>query len=74
MRFPGGSVVKNHLPMQDTRVRSLGWKDPLEKGIGNPLQYSRLGNPVDRGAWWTTVHGATKESDTTERLNHQATA
>ena len=60
--------------MQDTRVRSLGWEEPLEKGIGNPLQYSCLGNPVDRGAWWTTVHGAAKESDTTERLNHQATA
>ena len=26
-------------------------------GNGNPLQYSCLGNPVDRGAWWATVHG-----------------
>ena len=72
MGFPGGSVVKNHLPMQETQVRSLGWEDPLEKGIGNPLQYSCLGNPIDRGAWWTTVHGAARESDMTERLNHQA--
>ena len=31
---------------------------------GNPLQESCLGNPVDRGAWWATVHGAPKESDT----------
>ena len=31
----------------------------------NPPQYSCLGNPMDRGAWWATVHGATKESDTT---------
>ena len=30
---------------------------------GNPLQYSCLGNPVDRGAWQATVHGVTKESD-----------
>ena len=36
----------------------------------NPLQYSRLGNPVDRGAWRATVHGVTKDSDTTERLNN----
>ena len=31
------------------------------EGNGNPLQYSCLGNPMDRGAWWTTVHEVTKE-------------
>ena len=30
------------------------------EGNGNPLQYSYLGNPMDRGAWWATVHGAVK--------------
>ena len=35
------------------------------EGNGNPLQYSCLGNPMDRGAWRATVHGAAKESDTT---------
>ena len=35
---------------------------------GNTLQYSRLENPMDRGAWQATVHGVTKESDMTERL------
>ena len=35
------------------------------EGNGNPLQYSCLGNPIDRGAWWATVHGDAKESDTT---------
>ena len=34
-------------------------------GHGKPLQYSCLENPVDRGAWWATVHGVT-QSDTTE--------
>ena len=39
------------------------------EGNGNPLQYSCLENPMDRGAWCVTVHGVTKESDTTERLS-----
>ena len=30
------------------------------EGNGNPLQYSCLGNPMDRGAWWASVHGVTK--------------
>ena len=30
------------------------------EGNGNPLQYSSLENPMDRGAWWATVHGVTK--------------
>ena len=39
------------------------------EGNGNPLQYSCLGDPTDRGAWWATVHGVTKEPDMTEQLN-----
>ena len=39
---------------------------PPGEGDGNPLQYSCLGSPMDRGTWWTTVHGVAKESDTTE--------
>ena len=69
--FPGGSVVKN-LPAnaRDTGLvpglgRSLG------EGNGNSVLYSCLGNPMDREAWWTTVHGITKESDTTEQLNNK---
>ena len=37
---------------------------------GNPFQCSCLENPVDRGAWWATVHGVIKESYTTEQLNN----
>ena len=48
--------------MLETRVQSLGWEDSPGEGNGNPLQYSCLGNPMDRGAWW-----GRKESDITER-------
>ena len=37
------------------------------RGNGNPLQYSCLGNPMDTGTWWATVHGAAKESDVTQQ-------
>ena len=36
------------------------------EGNGNPLQYSCLENPMDRGTWQAAVHGVTKESDKTE--------
>ena len=39
-------------------------------GNGNPLQYSCLGNPMERGAWRATVHGIPKELDMTEQLNN----
>ena len=35
------------------------------EGSGSPLQYSCLGNPMNRGAWWATIRGVTKESDVT---------
>ena len=38
-------------------------------GNGNLLQYSCLENPMDRGAWWSTVCGVTKDSDMTKQLN-----
>ena len=43
--------------MWETRDRSLGREDSPGEGNGNPLQYSCLENPMDRGAWWATVHG-----------------
>ena len=69
MGFPGGSVVKNpHTKAGDMGLIPESGRSPGE-GNDNPLQYSCLGNPMDRGAWWATVHGVTKESDTTQQLN-----
>ena len=50
-------MVKNLPAMQETWVRSLGWKDSPGEGNGYPLQYSCLENPMNRGVWWATVHG-----------------
>ena len=38
-------------------------------GNGNPLQYSCLENPMDRGAWWATVHGVTKSQTQLSDIN-----
>ena len=38
----------------------------MEKEMGNQLQYSCLRNPMDRGAWWATVHGVAKDLDMTQ--------
>ena len=46
--------------MQELQIRFLGWEDPLEKENSNPLQYSSLENPMDRGAWQATVHRVAK--------------
>ena len=42
--------------MQEMQVWSLGQEDPLEKEMAIHSRYSCLGNPMDRGAWWATVH------------------
>ena len=44
--------------MQETRVRSLHQEDPLGEGNGNPLKYSCLENPMDRGAWRLQSRGS----------------
>ena len=63
-------MVKN----PPANVGDVGSVTGLERSPGegnaNPLQYSCLGNPIDRGAWQATVHEAAKESDTTKQLNN----
>ena len=51
--------------MQETQVQPQSQEEPLEKEMATYSSILALGNPMDRGAWQTTVDGVTKESDTT---------
>jgi len=68
-------LVKN-VPAKVGDVRGVGGipgsgRSP-EGGHGNPLQYSCLNNPMDRGAWWATVHKITKHWTQLKRLSTHA--
>ena len=63
--FPGGLVEENPLANAGDSGSILeGRRSPGEEN-SDPLQYSYLGNPMDREAWWATVCGVAKESDMT---------
>ena len=63
------ALVVKHQPANAGDLREETWLLGLGifpgGGNGNPLQYSYLENPMDRGAWWATTHRLT-ESDTTQ--------
>ena len=65
MGFPGGLVVKKPPANAGDAGSIPGSERSPGEGNGNPLQYSCLGNPIDRGAWRATVHGVTERLDTT---------
>ena len=58
--FPGGSGVKASACNAGDLDSIPGSGRSPGEGNGNPLQYSCLENPMDGGAWWTTVHGVAK--------------
>ena len=67
-------MVKN-LPanagdLRDANLIPRSRRCPGERN-GYPFQYSCLGNPMDRGDWWATVHRVAKESDMTWQLNNK---
>ena len=67
-------MIKN-LPANAGNLRDAGLipgsgRSPGERN-GNPLQYSGLETPMDRGTWWVTVHVGHKELDTTEAMQQQ---
>ena len=69
--FPGGSVVKDSPANAGDAGSIPGPGRPPGKENGNPPQYSCLGNPTDGGAWWATVHGATKSQTQPWDLNNK---
>ena len=71
--FPSGIAVKNP-SASEGYTRDLGSIPGLGrspgKGNGNPLQYHCLKSPMDRGAWWATVHGVTKSRSQLSMRSH----
>ena len=66
--FSGGSAVKDQSAMQELQemqVQSLSWEDALVEGMATYSSILAWRIPMDRRAWWATVHGIA-ESDTTE--------
>ena len=55
-------MVKNSPAIRETWVQSQVWDDPL-KSMANPVQYSCLENPTDRGTWRATICGAAKRRE-----------
>ena len=75
--FPGGASGKEFTcQYRRCKRRNVGLMPGLGRspggGPGNPLQYSCLENPMDRGAWWTTVHGVIKSWTWCKQLRMQA--
>ena len=64
MGFPGGALVVKNPTANAGDIRDVSLIPRLGRspgeGHGNPLQHSCLENPMDRGAWWATVHGVAK--------------
>jgi len=52
--------------MQETLVGSLVWEDPPEEGMATHSSILAWRIPMDRGAWWATVHGVAKSQDMTK--------
>ena len=69
--FPGGSVVKKSPANAGDRDWIPGSGRSPGEGNDNPLRYSCLGNPMDRGAWWATVHGSQRVGHDLETRQHQ---
>ena len=70
--FPGGSAVKNPPANAEDAGSIPGSRRSPGEGNGSPLQYSCLGNPMDRGTWRVTVHVVTKSQTQLKQLSTHA--
>ena len=64
-------TVKSLPAMRETWVQSLGWENPLEEDMATPSSILAWRIPMDRGAWWTTVHEVAKSQTQHERLGER---
>ena len=69
--FPGGSAVKASARNAGDLGSIPGPGRSPGEGNGIPLQYSCLGNPMDGGAWWATVHGVAKSRTRLSKLHYR---
>ena len=69
-RLAGGSVVRNLCVNAGDADLIAGSGRSTEEGNGSTFQYSCLANPMDRGAWWATVHRIAKEWNKFSPLNN----
>ena len=53
-------MLKNFPAMRETWIQSLGWGDPLEESMVTHSSILAWRMPMDKGAWWATVHGVAK--------------
>ena len=66
-------TVKNLPAMLETWVQSLGWEDSLEEGLATHSSIPAWRIPMDRGAWWVTVHGVAKsQTGLNDYVQHSA--
>ena len=70
MNFPSGSAGKESVCYAGDKGLIPGSERSHGGGHGNPLQYSCLENPMDRGAWWATVQGITQSRTRLSTAQH----
>ena len=66
-------MVKNPPALRETWIQSLVWEVPLEKGMATHSSILAWRIPMDRGAWWTTVHKITKSETGLSDFTHTHT-
>ena len=67
---PVAQSVKNLPAMRENWVWSLGWEDPLEEGMATHSSILVWWIPMDRGAWWATVHGVAESQTQLSNYAH----